>query len=163
MSETIQNRWLPVLAGVLYIVYLAWVLWGGMKKKKIKPVLYIGLTVLMIYGLIQAYQPPASAVLIINMLLILVIGFFKGIVLGRKKIVEKANGTWTIRHDWQYIALWLLFFGAKLAGTGILRWITNVEMPMWHIVLYFSFYYPWRTFNVFRSNPQMRREVLAHH
>ncbi len=116
----------------------------------------------MIYGLIQEYQPPASAILITNIVLILVIDFFKGIVLGRRKIVEKMDGTWTTRHDRQYIILWL-FFGVKLVGTEVLRWITNVEIPIWHTILYFSFYYPWRTFNVFQANPQMRRDILAHH
>lgn len=39
--------------------------------------------------------------------------------------------------------------------------LADASFPAWHMILYFCFYYPWRTVNVFVRNPEMRKEVLS--
>ena len=53
MDQLNLNAWQMIAAGVLYIAYLCWVMFGGMRKKKIKPVVYIVMTILMFYGLLK--------------------------------------------------------------------------------------------------------------
>lgn len=65
-----------------------------------------------------------------------------------------------MRHDGKYIILRVAFFALKVALTQILKAATDSQFPAWHMILYFCFYYPWRTVNVFINNPEMRREVL---
>ncbi len=56
MDQLNLNAWQMIAAGVLYIAYLCWVMFGGMRKKKIKPVVYIVMTILMFYGLLEPVQ-----------------------------------------------------------------------------------------------------------
>lgn len=64
-----------------------------------------------------------------------------------------------MHHDGKYIILWVTFFAVKIAATQLLKTATDSQFPMWHMILYFCFYYPWRTINVFRNNPEMSKEV----
>lgn len=93
-----------------------------------------------------------------NIVLGLAVGFVKGIVLGCRKIVRKVDGLWRMRHDGRYIVIWVAFFAAKILLTQLLA---DASFPAWHMILYFCFYYPWRTVNVFVRNPEMRKEVLS--
>lgn len=154
------EKWQLVLVAILYVLYLCWVMFGGMKRKKIKPVVYIGMTLLMLYGLVKEFDGIGGTAAIINIFIVLLIGFIKGIYLGRKKIVEKIDETWYMHHDGAYIIAWILFFVIKLVLTMVLKIVSGAEIPLWHMILYFCFYYPWRTINVFIANPEMRREVL---
>lgn len=154
------KTWQLVLLAIVYITYLCWALLGGMKKKKVKPIVYIAMTLLMIYGLIKECNGIGGMAELINIPAILIIGFMKGIYLGHKKIVEKTDGVWYIHHDKKYIAAWFAFFIIKLAFTQILKTISGADIPLWHMILYFCFYYPWRTINIFIANPKMRREIL---
>lgn len=149
-----------ILVTIFYIAYLCWVMFGGLKKKKIKLKVYIIMTLLMIYGLIKEYNGIHSSITVIDIIFVLLIGFIKGIYLGRRKIVERIDGIWYIHHNGNYIVAWILFFAAKLAFTKILTIVSGMEMPLWHMILYFCFYYPWRTANIFIANPEMRQEVL---
>ena len=74
--------------------------------------------------------------------------------------MEYIDDRWYMRHDKKYILVWVLFFAVKLLITQILKLITGSAMPFWHMILYFCFYYPWRTINVFIANPDMRKAVL---
>lgn len=155
--------WQMVLAVVLYTAYLCWVMFGGMKKKRIKPKLYAAMTLLMLYGLAKEFDGIDSAAAVIDIGIVLLVGFIKGIYLGRRKLVEKIDGTWYMRHNGRYIVAWVLFFAVKIACTAAVKAISGAQMPLWHMILYFCFYYPWRTANVFIANPEMRREVLTKH
>lgn len=101
-----------------------------------------------------------SFIEIIDICLILLIGFIKGIYLGKRKVVEYIDDRWYMRHDKKYILVWVLFFAVKLLIAQILKLITGLAVPFWHMILYFCFYYPWRTINVFITNPDMRKAVL---
>ncbi len=160
MDQLNLNAWQMIAAGILYIAYLCWVMFGGMRKKKIKPVVYIVMTILMFYGLLKEYDGIHSAIEVIDICLILLIGFVKGIYLGKRKIVEYIDDRWYMRHDKKYILAWVLFFAVKLLIAQILKLVTGSAMPFWHMILYFCFYYPWRTINVFIANPDMRKAVL---
>lgn len=160
--EKFNLEWWQILIVVLlYLAYLSWVMFGGLKSKKIKPAIYIIMTALMIYGLISQCNGIHSFAEILNIIIILMVGFIKGIILGRKKIVEKKNNIWYVHHNWKYIIIWVIFFTTKLTLTQILKISLNAEIPFWHTILYFCFYYPWRTINIFISNPDMRHEVLS--
>lgn len=162
--ENLQlEMWQSVLLGVAYIGYLCFVMFGGLRKRKIKISVYIIMTALMIYGVIHEFTGINSVAEVINICMILTVGLIKGIVLGKQKITEKSDGTWYIYHNKKYIILWVSFFAVKIILTQILKLATDSEIPMWHMILYFSFYYPWRTFNVFYNNPEMRKEVLSKH
>lgn len=154
------KTWQLALVAIAYIVYLCLVLLGGMRKKKIKLIVYVAMTLLMIYGLIRECNGIGSTAELINISVILLIGLIKGIYLGRQKIVEKADGVWYMYHNKKYIVAWVVFFILKLAFTQILKTVSGANIPLWHMILYFCFYYPWRTVNVFIANPEMRREVL---
>lgn len=152
--------WQLVLAGLAYVAYLCFVMFGGMKSKKIKLPMYVVMTALLIYGMIKQFNGIHSVAEVINICGILAIGLIKGIYLGRKKIVEKVDGSWYIHHDGKYVAAWVLFFVFKLIFTQVLSAVSGVEIPLWHMILYFTFYYPWRTANIFIHNPDMRKDVL---
>ncbi|MDO4554089.1 MAG: hypothetical protein Q4B70_02950 [Lachnospiraceae bacterium] len=152
--------WQMILLGIIYISYLCWVMFGGMRRKKIKLLVYVLMTVLMIWGLVKEYNGIHSTAEVIDICIILSIGFVKGIYLGRRKIVEQVDGAWYMHHDGRYIIVWFLFFAVKIVAGQILKQVTGVDIPLWHIILYFAFYYPWRTVNVFIANPEMRRDVL---
>lgn len=154
------KNWQLLLIAQLYIAYLCWVMFGGMKRRKIKLTLYIVMTLLMLYGLIKEYNGIQSRMAVVNIIIVLFIGFVKGIYLGRRKIVEKIDGVWYMHHNRKYIVAWILFFAIKLICTCVLKAISGTEIPLWHMILYFCFYYPWRTVNVFIANPKMRQELL---
>ncbi len=156
---SLQN-WMMILLGILYIGYLCWVMFGGMCRKKIKPLVYVIMTVLILWGVISQFNGVHSKAEVINICMILLIGLVKGIWLGRKKVVEKIDGVWYLHHTWSYILIWVIFFAVKTVLSRILTYTTGVSMPLWHMILYFAFYYPWRTINVFIANPEMRKEVL---
>lgn len=145
---------------IIYIAYLCWVMFGGLKPRKIKPRMYLIMTLLMLYGIVQAYDGIPSTAALIDIAVLLSIGFVKGICLGKRKIVEKTDAIWYMHHTYHYIVLWILFFAGKVILTQYIEFISGETMPLWHILLYFSFYYPWRIINVFIRNPQMRKEVL---
>lgn len=86
MEEFNLKTWQLVLVAIVYITYLCWVLLGGMKQKKIKPIVYIAMTLLMIDGLIKECNGIGGIAELINILAILLIGFIKGIYLGHKKL-----------------------------------------------------------------------------
>lgn len=155
------KNWQLILTTLLYIAYLCWVMFGGMKRKKIKLTLYIVMTVLMFYGLIKEYNGIQSIAAAVNIIIVLFIGFVKGIYLGHRKIVEKIDGIWYLHHNGKYIVAWILFFTVKLICTSVLKIVSGTEIPLWHMILYFCFYYPWRTANVFIANPEMKQEVLG--
>ncbi len=161
MTALSLKSWQLALVAILYIAYLCWVMFGGMRRKKIKLTIYIIMTLLMFYGLVKEYNGIHSTIAIINILIVLLIGFVKGIYLGRRKIVEKIDEVWYMHHDGKYIIAWVIFFAVKLICTSVLKMVSGVEIPLWHMILYFCFYYPWRTINVFIANPDMRQEVLA--
>lgn len=50
------KNWQLILIALLYIAYLCWVMFGGMKRKKIKLRLYIVMTLLMFYGFIKEFN-----------------------------------------------------------------------------------------------------------
>ncbi len=110
--------------------------------------------------LLKEYDGIHSAIEVIDICLILLIGFVKGIYLGKRKIVEYIDDRWYMRHDKKYILVWVLFFAVKLLIAQILKLVTGSAMPFWHMILYLCFYYPWRTINVFIANPDMRKAVL---
>lgn len=161
MGELNLEWWQMIIAALLYLGYLAWVMFGGIKPKKVKPAVYTIMTALMIYGVITQFSAIHTLAEILNISFILLIGFIKGIYLGRKKIVEKNDGTWYVHHNGKYIIAWVIFFAIKLVITQILKMVLSADIPFWHTILYFSFYYPWRTINIFIANPDMRREVLS--
>lgn len=150
-----------IVLAIIYIAYLCWVMFGGMRKKKVNLRMYVIMTVLLIYGLVKEYTGVHSTAEIINIVGILFIGFIKGIYLGHKKIVEKENDVWYIHHDGKYILIWIAFFALKVIFTQGLKMGMQAEIPLWHMILYISFYYPWRTINIFWANPNMRKEVLG--
>lgn len=145
----------------LYIAYLCWVMFRGLRLRKVKLRVYLIMTVLLLYGTIKEFNGIHSAAEIVNISIILAIGLIKGIVLGKRKITQKINGIWYIHHDKTYIILWIAFFGFKVLLSQILVILTGTPMPPWHILLYFCFYYPWRTFNVFKNNPTMCHDILG--
>lgn len=154
------KNWQLILIALLYIAYLCWIMFSGMKRKKIKLRLYIVMTLLMVYGLIKKFDGIQSMTAVVNIIIVLFIGFVKGIYLGRQKIIEKIDGIWYMHHNGKYIVAWVLFFAVKLVCTSILKMVSGAEIPLWHMILYFCFYYPWRTVNVFIANPEMRQEIL---
>lgn len=154
------KTWQTIVLGIVYVGYLCWVMFGGMKKRKIKIRVYIIMTLLMIYGIISEFNGIHSIAEIINISIVLSVGFIKGIILGRHKIVEKSDHIWYMRHNLKYVGIWVLFFCIKTILSHILKICANTTFPMWHMILYFTFYYPWRTINVFLHNPQMAKEIL---
>lgn len=153
--------WQTALLVVLYVAYLSWVMFGGLRKRKIKLKTYIIMTLLMIYGVIHEFTGISCYAEAINIGIILAIGFIKGIVLGKRKIIEKVDGCWYMYHDKKYIVIWIAFFVLKIILTQILKTVTAVKYPMWHMILYFAFYYPWRTINVFLNNKEMKNDILV--
>lgn len=161
MENLLLTVWQTAVLALLYIAYLGWVLFGGMRRRKIKPVVYIVMTALMLYGVIREFTGVHTAAELIDLILVLAVGFFKGIVLGRRKFVEKIDGIWYMHHDGKYILLWLAFFGVKLLLTQLLKLTTGAQFPLWHMIVYFCFYYPWRTIQVFLRHPDMRKEIFS--
>lgn len=161
MGNFTLNTWQTVLIGILYAGYLCWVMFGGLRKRRVKPWMYLIMTILMVYGVIHEYTGIHTGAEIADISIILGIGLIKGVVLGRMKVVEKIDDVWYMHHTGKYIVLWVIFFGIKLLATRLLSYYSGVTMPWWHLILYFAFYYPWRTTNVFIHNPEMRKEVLS--
>lgn len=160
--ENLQfSTWQTAALAVLYAAYLCWVMFGGLRDRVIKPRVYVIMTALLIYGVVEEFTGVRSAAEAANIGIVLAVGFVKGIVLGRRKIVRKVDGLWRMRHDGRYIVIWVAFFAAKLALTQALGLLSGASFPAWHIILYFCFYYPWRTVNVFVCNPEMQKEVLS--
>lgn len=160
--ENLQFTSMQTIAlAIVYAAYLAWVMFGGLRRRRIKLRVYIIMTLLMIYGAAHEFTGIHTAAELANIMIVLSVGFVKGIVLGKRKLTECVGGTWYMRHDGKYIILWAAFFGLKLLLTQALTIATGSQFPMWHMILYFCFYYPWRTVNVFRNNPEMRKAVLA--
>ncbi len=160
MSELSLSTWQLALAGILYAAYLAWVMFGGMKRKRVKLRVYVIMTALMIYGTVKEFTGIGSRVEVYNIILILLIGLIKGVILGRKKIAEKIDHVWYIHHDWKYIVIWICFYALKSILSYVLKTAYDTSFPTWHMILYFAFYYPWRTFNIFWNNPEMRKDIL---
>lgn len=148
---------------LLYIAYLCWVMLRGLRLRKVKLRVYLIMTLLLLYGTLKEFNGIHSTAEIVNINIILTIGLIKGIVLGKRKITEKINGIWYIHHDKTYIILWIAFFGLKILLTQMLVIFAHAQIPPWHILLYFSFYYPWRTINVFKNNPTMCHDIFSHH
>lgn len=161
MENIRLESWQTLVLITVYIAYLCWVMFGGLRRRKIKPTVYVVMTLLMIYGVVHEFTDVSSTAEAVNICIVLSVGAIKGIVLGKRKIVEKADGVWYMHHDKAYILLWVTFFAVKLLLTQVLGVIANTQFPMWHMILYFCFYYPWRTVNVFRNNPEMRKDVLS--
>lgn len=159
MERLQLSLWQMVLLAVLYIGYLCWVMFGGLKRRRVKVGVYIIMTLLMIYGAIHEFTGIHTVAEVCNIGIVLAVGFVKGIVLGKQKIAEKIEGTWYICHDGKYICLWVVFFAVKILLTRLLTRIADVQFPLWHMILYFCFYYPWRTVNVFCHHPAMWRDV----
>lgn len=161
MESLALTSWQTVLLAVLYIGYLCWVMFGGLRRRRIKVGVYVIMTLLMVYGVVREFSGLRTVAEMVNVCIVLAVGFAKGIVLGKRKVVEKVDGKWYMRHDKKYINLWVAFFAVKILLTQLLTFITQAEFPLWHMILYFCFYYPWRTVNVFYRHPTMRREVLG--
>lgn len=163
MENLHLQTWQSIVLAILYVGYLCWVMFGGMRRRKVKPLMYIIMTALMILGVVQGYTGVHGWPEVVNIAVILAIGLIKGIILGRRKIVEKIDGVWYMHHDGKYIIIWVAFFALKVVSTTVLQVTTGSHFPAWHMILYFCFYYPWRTVNVFIHNPQMRKEVLGNY
>lgn len=160
--ENIQLAlWQSIVLCVLYLSYLAWVMFGGLKKRKVKLTTSVLITLLMIYGVIHEFTGIGSIADYLNIFIVISVAFVKGIVLGKRKRLEKSGENWYMYHDGKYIVLWVIFFVLKTVLTNVLKHFANVQFPLWHTILYFFFYYPWRTANVFYSNPKMRKELLS--
>lgn len=163
MEHTQLSSWQAMILTILYIGYLCWVMFGGLRKRRVKPAVSGIMTALLLYGVVNTFTGIHTIAEILDLGIVLMIGFIKGIVLGRRKVVEKIDGTWYMRHDGRYILLWVAFFAGKVLLTQVLQLVTHTQFPMWHMILYFCFYYPWRTIHVFQHHPEMRKETLARH
>lgn len=112
--ENLQfTSWQSVILLIAYIAYLCWVMFGGPQKRKIKIRVYLIMTLLMVYDTIHEFNGIHTTTEYINIGIVLTVGFIKGIVLGKRKIVEKANGIWYMHHDMRYIGLWGYFLRSK--------------------------------------------------
>ncbi|NLZ47589.1 MAG: hypothetical protein GX895_02170 [Clostridiales bacterium] len=160
MSKFDFKTLLTIVLTGLYIVYLCWVLIGGLRNRRIRLKMYLIITLLMIFEVLKNYNGIHSYAEVINVCIILVIAITKGVILGRKKVVEKVDDIWYMHHDRKYIAIWLLFV-IKLGTTQLLRLATKVNIPTWNMFLYFCIYYPWRTINIFIANSEMRKDIFS--
>lgn len=113
MTDNLE-LWQLLLVGILYTAYLCWVMFGGMKKRKIKLRMYLIMTALMIYGVAVEYNGIHSTAEILNICGVLLIGLVKGIYLGRLKNVEKIDQDWYISHSGKYIVIWVAFLSLSL-------------------------------------------------
>ena len=156
----IQNlkTWQLVLIAVIYILYLCFVMFGGLRKRKVKAVKYAAMSCLLIYAVIKLFDGFYGSTAIINLLVITVIAFIKGIYLGHKKIIENVDNVFYIRHSKSYILWWLLFFTIKNIITYSLKFVTKAEIPVWHSVYYLALFYMIRSVTIFIVNPQLRNK-----
>lgn len=150
------STWQYALVIVLYIGYLCLVMFGGLRKKKIKAVKYLIMSLLMVYGVIDLFDGFSGTASIINFALMTAIALFKGVFMGKRKIVECGDGKYTIRHDKTYIIWWVIFFVLKMIFTKVVKGIFIGEVAIWQTVYYLTLYYIVRTITVFVVNPEIR-------
>lgn len=143
-----------LIAGVLYIAYLCFVMFGGMRKKKASLRRFIPMIVLLVWALTQTYAAPTSTADLLDVALVGAVALVKGLYLGRKKHVEQIDGTYYIWHDTSYIAAWGVFFVGKLLLTQGLSHVTGAEFPLWHMVFYFCLYFSLRSAVIVRLHPE---------
>ncbi len=153
------SNWQYALIILSYVGYLCCVMFGGLRKKKIKTAKYIILSLLMIYGVIDLFDGFSGKASIINFALMTAIALFKGVFMGKRKIVECEDDKYTIRHDKIYIIWWGIFFVAKMILTKLTKGVFDGETELWQTVYYLTLYYIIRTITVYIENPQ----ICKHH
>lgn len=146
--------WQMALIGFLYVGYLCWVMFGGMRKKEAKLRRFVFMIVLLFWALLKTYDGIHSDVELVNLAMIIVIAVVKALYLGRKKHVEKIDGIDYIWHDLSYVAVWFVFFAGKMLLTGGLKYLTEAVIPMWHMVFYFCIYFTLRSVVIVYLHPQ---------
>lgn len=157
-SEYALESWQTMLLTMAYMGYLCFVMFGGLRRRKVKAPQYIVMSILMIYGVIRLFDGFYGTAAVINLALITGIALVKGIYLGHKKIVECVEGVYYMRHEKTYIVIWLMFFLGKFVMTGGLKFVTGEEIPVWHMVYYLCLYYMIRTITVFVTHPQLAEQ-----
>ncbi|NMM93186.1 hypothetical protein [Bifidobacterium oedipodis] len=143
-----------LIALVLYLAYLAYVMLGGMRKRKAGLRRFIIMIVVLFWGLTQAYDGVHTEAEILDLALITAIALVKAWYLGHKKMVEQIDGVYYIWHDMSYVRAWFMFFVGKIILTAAVGYCTHITMPIWHIVFYFCVYFTLRSAIIVYLHPQ---------
>lgn len=75
MENLHLESWQTVLLAVVYIAYLCWVMFGGLRKRKIKLRVYVIMTLLMIYGVVSEFDGIHTLPEVANICIVLAVGF----------------------------------------------------------------------------------------
>lgn len=146
-----------IVGAVIYICYLGFVMFGGLRKKKIKPIHFILMVIILFWALTKTYSGLGSFWSNIDLIVVLIIAVAKGITLGNKKQVKMINDDYYIWHEKEYILLWSAFFIGKILFTLILSILFKVNIPIWHMVAYFFVYFTVRTLIIIKLYPEAFR------
>lgn len=158
ISSYSLSPWEYALAIFLYAAYLCFVMFGGLKKRRVKPIKYAILAALMLYGVIELFDGYHGDASWVNFIFVTLLAVGKGIFMGKKKMVEYIDGKYYIHHDKKYIIWWAILFVAKLIVSNIFKTVFEGDVTLWQTVYYLALYYVARTVAVYAFNPCLYRK-----
>ncbi|WP_334333348.1 MULTISPECIES: hypothetical protein [unclassified Companilactobacillus] len=143
-----------IVGVIIYVCYLGFVMFGGLRKKRIKPIHFILMIIILFWALTKTYSGLGSFWNNVDLIVVLIIAVVKGITLGNKKQVKMIDNSYYIWHEKEYIILWSAFFVGKVLFTLVLGTVFNLNIPIWHMIAYFFVYFTVRTLIIVRLYPE---------
>lgn len=163
MSDFIAQvqPWQAILALAAYIGYLFLVLGGGRKSRPVTARKLLSVPLVMGIATIAAFDGMTGPTSWVMLAIAVAIAIVQGILLGNTKILEEIDGTWCVRHDRTYLAIWFAFYGLKVALTALVVVLWQGEFHLWFGVFYFFVFSSLRSAIVFARYRRAASESSA--
>lgn len=148
-----------ILSTIFYVIYFIWMFLGQHKRRRVRILFSIIMVVIVSFVIIQELSSVNSIIANLDLVIILVFGFIKGVYLSKKKTTEEIKGVCYMSYDRKYITAWIVFFFIKLFLIATIEIMTGKDLPIGHMLLYYCIYHSCKNLSIYRLNLRVRKTL----